>query len=206
MLSSCGGGPKSQESVILGQSDDSSPIIVSDGSIHVKHGKAKRDHFTDKNPKKHEEIKEAHYQPKAFGYKCDPSYDSTAPCRTDCEKDGIAAGCKLTIAKKTKSWILSLCESNGPCTSTGTVRVEWDDQHPDKMPITSYDKDFSYSQANSVKGAELTHTSDNTQYSLQSASLKLDNVKTSYDFTCTKKADCLTIAYECHDSGKACLE
>src|ERR1035437_3767970 len=167
LLASCGGSPEAQKRQEPTKKDDlhatsnadSSPIIISDGSIHIKHRKPNRDHFTDKNPKKREEIKEAHYQPTAFGYKCDPSSDKNT-CVTDCEKDGIAAGCKLTITAATNSWALSLCEDNGACTSPGTVQVEWDRQHPDKMPITSYGQNFSYSQANSTKGAELTHTSD----------------------------------------------
>ena len=177
---------------IIPLSNDSSPIIISDGSIVIRHAKPNRDHFTDKNPKKDEEIKAKHHRPKAFGYQCDPS---ATPVNTACKATPCDFSAKAPCQIDTKpatSWDLSLCESPGPCAAPGTVHIKWSSAGSESMVIHSNKNDFHHTGATSFAGARVKHMSIDH---LQSATLVVDS-GTPYVFTCPSSSDCLTIGYD----------
>ncbi len=187
LLSSC------EDEVI--QTNDSSPIIISDGSIVIRHAKRRRNHFQDKHPKKDETIKAGNHQPLAIGYQCDPS---VKPANTACPSSppcnpSPSAPCRIDISLA-KSWDLSLCEVAGACI-VPTVRVSWSNGHKETMTIHSYQNDFEYTSSNPLNlfaGAKIRHPSKNP---LRGATLIVD-IGTQYVFPCPASSNCLTIGYD----------
>jgi hypothetical protein len=183
LLSSCGNRLKTV---------DSSPIIISDGSIVIRHAKRFRDHFQDNHPKKDETIKAANYQPIALGYQCDPSgKPENTPCPSTPCNPAASAPCRIDISAT--SWDLSLCELAGNCL-VPTVRLTWSNGAKDTIAIHSYQNDFEYTSSNPFNlfaGAKLRHPSANH---LQAATFVM-NGGTPFVFTCPSR-DCLTIAFD----------
>ena len=202
--------------------DDSSPIVVADGSTHVKHGKKNRDHFQRQGPKSYL-ITAPHYRPDAVGYLCDASFDAPAidsaaipkmpacptspPCPTS-----PTSPCMVDL-KSAQSWTLFLCEKAGSCSTPGTVNLAWNDAgatSPDSenIPILSNPtngKDFAHHGASSSAGADLEHPSSD---SMQNATLVVtphSGKAKTYKFSCASTVpgypNCLTIGYDCHVSG-----
>jgi hypothetical protein len=177
-------------------SGDSSPIIISDGSIHLKHGKPDRE-FSKRN-KKSAEISFANYTPRAVGFLCDPSaYQPTGtPCGSapTCVPGTTtnAAACKVDTTAT--SWVLSLCDDPGPCASKAALTVTGVAGGA-TMTIDSKKNDFAFTKARPNVNAELIHAGADA---LQSATLVSGGK--SYAFDCPPGQACLTIAYDC-DSG-----
>jgi hypothetical protein len=183
-------------------SGDSSPIIISDGSTHVKHGKLNQD-FSVKQPT-HAEIQIATYAPTAVGFLCDPSaYPSTYPPFANlCTSAPLCvAGTTPTVACKValsgvKSWDLLLCEHTASCNGSGDIRVKWVDSSNDKMTIDSFKNPFRYIPASPTVGGELVHAGADT---LQSATLvtRQTGGPNTYPFVCSTTGQaCLVIAYD----------
>jgi hypothetical protein len=217
VLASCGGSPEAQKKDDFhGTSNaDSSPIIISDGSTLVKHGKPGRDHFTDKNPTKDDEIKAVNYAPKALGYLCDPSSHppsaNTCASVLECPKDPTVptGACKVVFPSNTEWWDLSLCENSTSCSGNGTVRVKWIKADPESMKIHSNGNNFSYKNATASDGAELKHVISGQV--LQSAKLDVKlpggGQPTTYLFPCTMTGSTclpnvrLTVGYDCQGTN-----
>jgi len=84
---------------------DNSPILIGDGSVHIKHGKAARSHFKSTTGL---QIQEQYYQAQGIGYLCDPSPKGDCPVKpgtnvplqcssTPQVNDGNGAKCQVPL-------------------------------------------------------------------------------------------------------------
>lgn len=197
--------------------NDSSPIIIADGSIHVKHKKSGRDHFQAKTSTS-VNIQANNYFPKSIGFLCEPAItDPSATGFCPVQSDGTKVKCGAyasTSASINSSaclldpidvggWELALCRGNAPC-SRGTEFDITGNISSSTMAITSVFNSgsttngyFTYNPASNHTG-ELVYTSYAGSTALGSASLTGTSVV--YQFSCLPNNACLAIEYHC-DNG-----
>ena len=215
-LVACGNSPEVAEQEKKGghvpplTSDDSSPIIISDGSIHIGVGKAGRDHFKAVTSKKWE-TQATNYEVEKIYFGCQKGEDDKPPkhgCSdTDCKLDNngkIIAACRVNLqAAGISSWELDLCENTTGC-DVGQVVVQWTDdkKDPSRMMITSNDKDLVRVPASRTKGAELVYQSGSNDH-LQTLKLTVHTSTgpSSYVVGCGNFGRCLKVDY-CEAKGK----
>lgn len=175
----------------------SSPIIVSDGSIDIKHFRGGFG-FSAVSPKR-ASVKMANYRPYFIGYQCTLDSNFSPICMpppskpSSCTPNSPTALCTVDVNGVT-DWTLLLCENQSTCTAQNyTVQIKWNNSQFD---ITSKAQDFKLSPFNlPPKSHRLHHSSGNNSH-LQSASLTVSGSPVPYVFACQQNADCLTIDYE----------
>lgn len=188
---------------------DSSPILVSDGSIHIKFYMPGREYKTASSAKA--TVKQTNHQPIAIGYQCASTSTDPSGCTAACDPNAIASGCYVsTDPASIQSWTLYLCEGSSSCTSPGTVSVVWDSSSNDyeTMTLSNGKKGFKHNKASKSDGGEIVYNSPNH---LQSAALVVTDTSsraTTYKFTCQpsqngQSQECLRIFYNCSVSGNA---
>jgi hypothetical protein len=172
LLASCNPQPKplapaADRVHIWSNPDDSSPIIISDGSIHINHkGKS---HFRI-HTSQHASIKLALYQPYFLGFGCNPA-DGTAtnacfppppaaqakPCAAlagaPCVIDVNPGG--LTVQDATK-WELALCDSVN-CPNVPTAKLFWDSKDHETIGIKYETNKFSVGNSPGEDSADLVN-------------------------------------------------
>jgi hypothetical protein len=186
-----------------GSADDSSPIIISDGSISIRHSKnGKLDHFRVHGPQ-HASVKQAGYQPYYLGWGCSVNSQGTG-CQSTCVDSAMVSPCKVSLIAAS-SWTLALCETPSPCTAA-TVQIAWDNSaDAEKLDITSNDnQNFEIKAPSGNRGTDLHHISSSSQH-LQSAALTVTDsgghAGAPYNFACASGQDCVNLAYACFASG-----
>ena len=193
----------------LGNPNDSSPIIISDGSIHITNAKGGIDHFRV-HSSQHASVKVGAHQPYYIGYQCSYSAMAAGSCTTACSAGSVTSPCYIAAGPAVATnWTLTLCES-ASCTGSGNVQLTWQVANPndsEKLDITSNDGvDFEVVGPTGTTGTDLHHKGAS---SLQSAVLSLTDSagSHSYSFTCQAtppgqpRKTCFTLSYECHVSG-----
>ena len=183
LLSSCGNKEKIK---ILNGADDSSPIIISDGSILFSHEKAGRDHLKNIQART-ADVRAKRYQPIAIGYLCDPSANECTAAST-CSP--VAAKCQIDLSKA-QSWSLRLCENTSPCAAGEQVLMNWPAGDGNTMHILSNNYDLAHIGPSNLAGAKLHELSGNH---LQSARLMVDGQQFDFDVSSPKY---LNIQYHC---------
>jgi hypothetical protein len=199
---------------IYSNPDDSSPIIISDGSIQVQHYKT-GSHFRIHGPK-HADLKLAAYQLTVLGYGCDPTKGTTGHCNplsgtsiSNCTSNTgnvvNTSACQFNIdptapAAQT-SWQLSLCDTAAPCASNPNVTLGWDTSDYEKVDMKSTSGltvtgDESHGPVlkyatNTLSSARLTVTT--------TAAGVVSSVY--YDFDLSASIKQLEMAYDCRASG-----
>jgi hypothetical protein len=213
LLASCGGSPEAQKRQEPTKKDDlhatsnadSSPIIISDGSIDMEHTNKNLDfHF---HGQKHYSVKENKYQPHFLGFGCTADSQGHSDCTSDCDPNNILPKCKVDIRPNAaKAWALSLCEDLTDCTGRWTMQTTWQVIHPnnaEELDIVSHGQNLEV-RAPSGKGKHLHHKSTNANH-LQSASLTVTDTNNNsvgpYKFTCQQGQPCMTISYDCQSAG-----
>jgi hypothetical protein len=171
---------------------DSSPIIISDGSISVKLAKPNAD-FSVKQAK-HGEIEIVNHAPTALGYLCDPSskpVGTACPSTTPCPAKPTAA-CKVDLTGL-NSWDLSLCDTDGnSCKNPGLVSVTWRSNKTSLINIDSHQNNFGYGNGSGASGGELKHGPGPLKGG--TLDVKPPHTYPTYTFDCP--GQCLTLAYE----------
>jgi hypothetical protein len=171
--------------------NDSSPIIISDGSIDLKHYKPNR-YFSNKQPKD-ADVAFPSYSPSSIGFLCDPPNTATglSACTKTCQSGNNTAACQVGLGGA-GSWDLLLCEDDATCKGNGTVTIKWDGATPEKMKVHSNKNAFTYVPSTGSNPTEMLHKDT----PLSKAVLKLKSGAT-YTLTCTTGARCLVIGYDC---------
>src|SRR6266404_6371083 len=102
-------------------SNDSSPIIISDGSVKLN----QPDHFRVHGTKR-ASIKIANHKPTLLGFQCDPN---AAECSAgDCDTASPAPKCQIKLAPLSK-WSLDVSDGSTVASMT------WDGGKPEKIGI-----------------------------------------------------------------------
>ena len=221
LLASCGGSPEAQKRQEPAKKDDfhatsnadSSPIIISDGSIRITHKNPDQDHFRVRG-QKHAVIKLQNHQPYTVGYRCNAGVDCVSKCPyTAGSPSTPTTACYVDVVANVTDWKLVLCEggASSTCAGSGTVQMKWD-ANPDakgnvdyeSIVIKSNDQDFKVKEANATTGAELQHSSA-PGTKLRNSTLTLTRAGTpeTYYLDCVNYNPCLTLDYSCYVSGNA---
>lgn len=126
LLASCG----EKKAVIFTPPDDSTPIIIGDGSVRIKRNKS-----FDKADKKHASAKHTDFVPWALGYKCDlgPT-GGLGSCDAAITKDcsnALVAGCRYILANLKHSTV----EVHDLIGLRLVAKFTWNDDSPKKTDI-----------------------------------------------------------------------
>uniref|UniRef100_Q01QI8 Lipoprotein n=1 Tax=Solibacter usitatus (strain Ellin6076) TaxID=234267 RepID=Q01QI8_SOLUE len=206
--------PEDRDPIHIFGTDESSPIIISDGSIKVEHH-LRGSHFRV-HAKDHAVLKLANFEVNQLGFGCDPTLPSGASSCTavgTCAASNTATACKLVISPKASpgySWKLDLCDTVNPCTSAAAaVTLLWDSKgRPDferidiqtignftldgnGVPIVKYVRDPAHPNSSHLLSAHLTVTD-------------AMGMPTLYDFDLTGPYTALELSYDCSGSGNTC--
>lgn len=204
-LTSCGGpagkGPSKPPDEPVIKSDDSSPIIIADGSIDLKHGKPKRNHFRSLTPPppgapKTGEIYHQDYKPKGLGNQYDPSSGVCGP-----PSGSTLAKGKCFDLLNVDKWDLYLCKAGPPCPDKGDIMITFRGTDKNTMAVTANNGSFQYTPADERVSGKLAWGGINDR--VQSATFVVDpdgKARASYAIDCSSvsKTDaCLVIDYHC---------
>lgn len=199
--------------------NDSSPIVVSDGSIKVSHKPGS--YFRVHGPS-HASLKLANHNLAFLGYLCDPGTTGCASVSTCIQEDATGtnfntSACYLNVDptdsadNSNTSWALSLCDTAAPCSSsTPPVTMAWDNTGNDferiDMNTTS---SFTLAGDEKKNGPALTYVTKPVGH-LKSARLAVTTSSTVppstviYDFDLSSAGAALNLTYVCYGSGNAC--
>ena len=216
LLASCG-GPKEPGKVqpavhMYGNGDDGSPIVVADGSLHVRSKQEFHLHGT-----KHASVKRTDFQPENVGFLCDPTPvigHPTGGCSSQCTA-GSTISTACYVAPGNTPWKLEICDSGStfPCTkNSGGVfqgRILWQLKKDDETTLIKdlerldvlFYKDFTISNPtpnDESTGVDLSPAPGNH---IQATLVVNPGTPVTYNFACKSNADCLYIAYSCYITG-----
>jgi hypothetical protein len=173
LLSSCG----NQVGTVAG---DSSPIIISDGSVKLN----QPDHFRVHGAKR-ASVRLGNHKPTFLGFQCDPY--AGACTAGDCAGLNAQPNCQVNLAVL-KNWSLALSDGTNAATLT------WDKNAPEKIAI-ALPKGFTVADGAGGGSVDLVPSAS----PLQSAAFASGG--NPINFACPTGKMCLTLDYYC---GSGC--
>lgn len=182
--------------LFLNSDKDNSPILIGDGSIHIKHKKGENHFVVNTEADQSVPIMTNNYFPVALGFLCDPTPAAVAtacPANTNCNATPAAA-CTVTLPANT-AWTLYLCQLdvNVACSASPDVAIAGN-ASSSTMSVTTTNGYFLYNPSIDNTG-ELVYSALRGSDHLGSPVLTLGG--TNYTFACVKNAPCLVFDYQC---------
>jgi hypothetical protein len=190
-----------------GTGPDNSPIVIGDGSIHIRHDKDGRNHFQNATSTS-VDIDEANYFPLWIGYQCDPDLTSgSSVCTSACNAGSISPQCKVDLSTA-GNWDLTVCQADASCPGTPDIHIKGSST-ASKITITTASATgyFLFSPNPDpavVQTGELGYVAARGSDHLGSANLAPQS-GAGFTFQCTGIKKCLNITYKCTTSG-SCLK
>ncbi len=184
--------------------DDSSPIIISDGSVKMN----QKDHFRIHRKKDGPSgpsgpgapaasIKLGGHAPTTVGYQCDPgTVAAPGNCGAACDPAAIVSKCTVPLSGL-NSWSLDLSDSTGV-----VANLNWDNGKPEKIRVQlpkGYDIQGK-GEGSTISGVSLLPSTK----SLTSSQLTVNGNGAVYKFACASGQVCLTVGYYCPGTAGPC--
>lgn len=169
-------------------SGDNSPIIIADGTVHLKQARNFRVHGP-----MNASVKETGHKPQLLGYQCsaNPVFDPAACTQGDCATK-LQAGCTLDL-KTAKSWTFNVSDSASILLAT----LSWPGISEDNHKADAERIDVYFPQKFTVMGTlGLVDLQPPTTYHLGSVVATVDGKQ--YPFPCNPDGNaCVVIGYYC---------